>query len=400
MKIGLIREGKTPPDKRVALNPKQCEQLLANYPQLEIAVQPSNIRCYSDDDYADLGISLQNNLSDCDIIFGVKEVPINYLIPNKTFFFFSHTIKEQDYNQKLIKALIKQNIQLVDYEVLTRPSGSRLIGFGRFAGIVGAYNGFLSLGKRHKSFDLKPAYACENKAELDRELKSVELPEAFKLVITGRGRVALGALEIIEQLDVQKLDPEEYINYTGRKAVYCHIDTKDYAKAKDGSAFSDGEFRRHPTRFESNFLRFAHSSDMFIAGHYYGNDAPYFFTRKQAKDPNFRIRVVADISCDINGPVASTIKPSTIADPIYGYNPQTEKEDQFDKEEVITVMAVDNLPCELPKDASDHFGSVLLKEIIPALLVEDPDEIIERATICKSGNLGSHFSYLHDYAFK
>ncbi len=399
MKIGIIREGKTPPDKRVALTPEQCEHLLATYPNLEIVVQPSNIRCYPDAAYEDLGIPMQRNLSDCDTIIGVKEVPIQHLIPGKKFFYFSHTIKKQPYNKKLLKAMLAKNIHMIDYEVLTNAHKHRLIGFGRFAGIVGAYNGFLTLGKRHNSFELKPAHECEDKIELENELKKIVFPKGFKLVVTGRGRVAHGALEIIEQVNIKKVDVETYLNYSGDEAVYCHIDLDSYVKRKDNEAFDFKHFRVNPKDYENNFLRFAHTSDMFIAGHFYGNNSPYFFTREDAKHPNFRIRVISDISCDIDGPVASTIQPSTIADPIYGYNPATEQIDDFDKDDVISVMAVDNLPCELPKDASDHFANVLTADVIPALLGDDKTGIIERATICKDGKLGSHFEYLSDYAY-
>lgn len=400
MKIGIIREGKTPPDKRVALTPKQCENLLATYPNLEIVVQPSQIRCFPDAAYKDLGIPMQKDLSDCDIIIGVKEVPIQNLIDDKMFFYFSHTIKEQPYNKKLLKAMLAKNIHMIDYEVLTDENKHRLIGFGRFAGIVGAYNGLLTLGKRNQSFTLKPAHACEDKIELEQELKNVIFPKGFKLVVTGRGRVAHGSLEIIEQLDIKKLTVDEYLSYSDDAPVYCHIDLDSYVKHKDGKTFDFKDFRTNPKDYENNFLRFAHTSNMFIAGHFYGNDAPYFFTREDAKHKDFKIRVVSDISCDIDGPVASTIQPSTIADPIYGYNPLTEQLDDFDKEDVISVMAVDNLPCELPKDASEHFGSVLTKSVIPALLGEDETRIIDRATICKNGKLGECFQYLSDYAFK
>lgn len=400
MKIGIIREGKTPPDKRVALTPEHCEHLLATYPNLEIVVQPSQIRCFTDSAYKDLGIPMQKDLSDCDTIIGVKEVPIQNLIPEKKFFYFSHTIKKQPYNKKLLKAMLEKNIHMIDYEVLTNAQKHRLIGFGRFAGIVGAYNGLLTLGKRYNSFELKPAHQCEDKVELESELKKIIFPKGFKIIITGRGRVAHGALEIIEQVDIQKLDVEDYLNYAGDDPVYCHIDIDSYVKHKDGEAFDFAHFRKQPEMYDNNFLRFAHSSDMFIAGHFYGNNSPYFFTREDAKQSNFRIRIVSDISCDIDGPVASTIQPSTIADPIYGYNPHTESIDDFDKADVISVMAVDNLPCELPKDASNHFGSVLSESVIPALLGKDETGIIERATICKDGKLGPYFEYLSDYAYQ
>lgn len=396
MKIGILREGKTPPDKRVVLSPNQCTLVQHQYPDVELVVQPSPIRCFSDDQYLSLGVNIQEDLSDCDILMGVKEVPIKDLIAEKTYLYFSHTIKEQQYNRELLRKMLEFNIRMVDYEVLTDVNGKRLIGFGRYAGIVGCYNGFLAFGKRTGTFDLKPAYMCEDRKDMESELKKINLPK-MKIIVTGNGRVGNGILELINIIGLKEISKDDFLNKDFDEAVFVHLNTMDYNIRLDGKDGSKSDFYTNPKEYKSDFMKFAKQSEFFIAGHYYAADSPFLFTRGDAKSQDFKIRTIADISCDIDGPVASTIRCSSIAEPIYGYNPQTESEDDFSKEEVITVMAVDNLPCELPKDASKSFGQNLLKNIIPNLLGNDLDNIIERATICEKGKLNKRYTYLENF---
>ena len=396
MKIGILREGKTPPDKRVALSPEQCVQVQNQYPDLDLVVQPSPIRRFVDSKYTDLGVVMQEDLADCDVIIGVKEVPEKDLIANKTYFYFSHTIKEQPYNRSLLLKMLSLNIRMIDYETLTNANGKRLIGFGRYAGIVGCYNGFLAQGKRTQSYDLKPANLCDDRKEMESELTKIKL-EPIKIVLTGSGRVGNGILELINLIGINEVSKEQFLNESFDQAVYVQLNTLDYNIRIDGSASSKSDFYANPHLYKSDFLKYANVAEMFIAGHYYSADSPYLFTREQAKLSSFNIKTVADVSCDIDGPVACTIAPSTIANPIYGYNPLTELIDDITKSDVITVMAVDNLPCELPKDASEDFGAEMIKHILPCLLTEDPTNIIERATICENGKLTKHYKYLSNY---
>lgn len=396
MKIGLLREGKIPADKRVALSPKQCLEVLKQYPGLVLVVQPSPIRKFTDQDYLDLGIILQEDLSDCDVLIGVKEVPKKDLIPHKTYFFFSHTIKEQPYNKSLLLKMLSLNIRMIDYEVLTNEKSKRLIGFGRYAGIVGCYNGFLAYGKRTGSFSLKPAYLCEDRKEMEIELQKIQLGP-IKIILTGSGRVGHGILELINILGIRQVSPDEFLNTLFDEPVFVHLNTLDYNKRIDGKPSSKSDFYTNPGSYQSDFLKFAKTADMFVAGHYYAAGSPFLFTREDAKSKEFKIRTVADVSCDINGPIACTIQPSTIQNPIYGYNRFTELIDDYTKPDVIAVMAVDNLPCELPKDSSKDFGAELIKHILPCLLVNDPHKVIERATICENGTLTEQFSYLKSY---
>ena len=399
MKIGIIKEGKTPPDRRVPLSPKHCEILQERYPQLEIAVQPSDIRAFKDSEYEALGLPMQEDLSDCDLLMGVKEVPIEMLLPNKRYMFFSHTYKKQEYNRDLLQAIIVKKVSLIDYEMLKDPGGKRLLGFGRYAGIVGCYNGFRAYGKLSGNYDLKPAHQCHDRLELESELVKVVLPKNFRIAITGAGRVAGGAMEILSALKITQVYPDEFIREDfNQEAVYTQLNVQDYFRRHDGKDFKRKDFYQDSEGYESNFLTYAAHADMYVACHYWSEDSPLIFSREMAKDPLFNIKLVADISCDIDGPVASTIRPSTIADPFYAYDPLSEKEVNFASSGSIAVSAVDNLPGELPRDASEDFGNELLKNVIPHFFNDDELDILDKATeTTLEGSLNSHYSYLEDY---
>ena len=397
-KIGIIREGKVPADFRVPLTPEQCQRIQAEYPQVEIIVQPSPIRSFSDNQYTDKGILVQEDLSACDLIMGVKEVPVSALIPNKRFMFFSHTIKKQSYNKKLLQEILSKKIQLIDYEVLKNKVGKRLIGFGRYAGIVGCYNGFRAFGLKNNLYTLKKATECHDRKELEEELKKVILPANTKVVATGFGRVGFGAREILHLLPIMEVAPNEFLAKEFNQAVFTHLEVGDYYARKDGKEFDKKEFYMNPSDFKSILPSFIDESDMYVACHFWSNKSPNLLTKEDLENENLRLKVVADISCDIAGPIASTLRPSTIADPIYGYNPKTGEETDFQQEGVITVMAVDNLPCELPKDASEDFGNDFIQFILPTFFNGDPDNIIGRGSeTTLDGELTEGFAYLQEY---
>lgn len=397
IKFAIIKERKSPPDRRVVFSPKKCTQLLETYPDAAIEVESSLVRVFKDIEYTSQGIEVVDDVSDCDVLLGVKEVPIAALIPNKKYFFFSHTIKQQPYNRALLQAVLKNKIELYDHETIVKENGARLIGFGRYAGLVGAYNTFRALGMRDGIFTLDKVETLADFSAMKVELDKIKLP-AIKIVLTGSGKVAKGAKEIVDHLNIEKVTVEEYLTKTYQKAVYCYIDVMDYNKKIDGGAFNKTEFFKDPIGYESNFMRFAKVSNVLIAGHFYGENAPYLFTRDDAKQPEFHISIIGDISCDIDGPVASTLRASTIAAPLYGYQAASEKEVPFKTKNSITVMAVDNLPCELPKDASEGFGKMFFNQVMPAFFNNDKDGILERAKITTSkGTLTERFSYLKDY---
>ena len=397
IKFAIIKERKSPPDRRVVFSPKKCTQLLETYPDAAIEVESSLVRVFKDIEYTSQGIEVVDDVSDCDVLLGVKEVPIAALIPNKKYFFFSHTIKQQPYNKALLQAVLKNKIELYDHETIVKENGARLIGFGRYAGLVGAYNTFRALGMRDGIFTLDKVETLADFSAMKVELDKIKLP-AIKIVLTGSGKVAKGAKEIVDHLNIEKVTVEEYLTKNYQKAVYCYIDVMDYNKKIDGGTFNKTEFFKDPIGYESNFMRFAKVSNVLIAGHFYGENAPYLFTRDDAKQPEFSISLIGDISCDIDGPVASTLRASTIAAPLYGYQAASEKEVPFKTKNSITVMAVDNLPCELPKDASEGFGKMFFNQVMPAFFNNDKDGILERAKITTSkGTLTERFSYLKDY---
>ena len=397
MKFGIIKERKNPPDRRVVFSPEKLKEFKNQFSAASIKVESSPIRVFSDEAYRKAGFEITENMSDCDVLLGVKEVPIDALIPNKKYFFFSHTIKKQPYNRELLKAILDKNIELFDHETIVKENGMRLIGFGRYAGIVGAYNGFRAIGIKNKTFSLPKAETLDSQKELIAELGNIKLPNEFKILLTGNGKVAYGAKEMLDAIDIKEVSVNEYLNKTFKEPVYCLADVLDYNKRKDGQILDNFDFYDHPENYESDFMRFAEVTNFFIAGHFYGNGAPYLFTREDAKSEKFNIKFVADISCDVDGPVASTLRASTIADPIYGYLPQTEKEVDFTDDNAIVVMAVDNLPCELPKDASEGFGEMFLKNVIPAFFNDDKDGVLARAKMTENGKLTERFSYLQGF---
>lgn len=399
MRIGIIREGKTPPDQRVPMTPEQCSQLLEAYPYVELVVQPSEVRRIPDAEYVAAGVDIQEDLSDCDVLFGVKEVPIDQLIPGKTYFFFSHTYKLQPYNAKLLRACLDKRIRLIDYELLRRPGGRRIIGFGRFAGIVGTYNAFRTFGAHHQTFSLPRAIDCADRNEMETHLSKVTLDPTAKIVLTGHGRVGNGAREVLEVMKIREVHPVDFLREDFGEPVFTHLDLQDYNRRASDGGFDFEEFCSDPLGYESTFMAFARSTDLFIAGHFWAEGSPFLFTREDVRDEDWRISVVADISCDIDGPVATTIEPSTIADPMYGYDPIREQRVAIGTPGSIGVMAVDNLPCELPRDASADFGATLLEHVLPLVIEGDAQGILDAASeTTLEGTLTPTFAYLSEYA--
>ncbi|MBC9813860.1 alanine dehydrogenase [Crocinitomicaceae bacterium CZZ-1] len=400
VRLGIIREGKVPNDHRVPLTPKQCKTVEAQYPEVKIVVQPSAIRCFKDEEYEAQGIEINEDLTSCDIIIGVKEVNLEDLIPEKKFMFFSHTIKKQPYNQKLLRAILDKKIQLIDYEVLKDKFDKRIIGFGRYAGIVGCYNGFRTLGLKLGMYELKPANQCANRKEMEGELSKVVLPSDARVVLTGWGRVGNGAREVIDLLPIKEVAPSEFLNKQFDEPIYTHLDIEDYYVPKDGSEFDKGEFYTHPEKYTAVLEQFIEKGTlMYIPCHFWSSKSPFLLTKECLRKEGLKLKVVADISCDIAGPIACTIRSSKIADPVYGYDPVSEAETDFMNEGAIAVMAIDNLPCELPKDASEDFGNELIKNVFPPLFREDPDRVIERGSETDlQGRLMPGFNYLSDYA--
>jgi saccharopine dehydrogenase (NAD+, L-lysine-forming) len=398
MKIGILKEGRTPVDRRAPLSPTQCRQLIERFPKARFIVQPSAARCFGDEEYDLKSILLDHNLNDCELLLGIKEVQINDLIPGKTYMFFSHTFKMQEHNKKLLKAVLEKNIRLIDYELLKDENNMRIIGFGHWAGIVGAYNGIRGYSIRYKLHEPKPAHTFDSYSEMICEAAKIKLPP-IKIIVTGNGRVAHGVLQLLNALKIKKISSKEFL--TDKKydvPVYAQIDVDEYTKHKNGKPFDMKHFMANPQEYENNFLRFLPVTDMLISAAYWDTKAPVLFTADDMRKPEFRIRVIADITCDIKGSIPSTLRSAIIEDPFYGYNPFTEKEElAFTSPKNITMMAVDNLPCELPRDASEDFGKTLVEQVLPEFLTGDRQGILAKATIAENGKITSGFKYLEEW---
>lgn len=395
--IGLVREGRIPPDKRVPFTPWQTEEIVQRFPQVKIVCQTSEVRAFSDGEYRKAGTPVVHTLDDCDILMGIKEVQIPDLIANKTYLFFSHTLKKQPHNKKLLQEILKKRIRLIDYEALKDTQGNRLVAFGRFAGIVGAFNGLLTYGKRYHRFTLRRAFECFDINDLKLELRKVNLPP-IKIALTGAGRVAKGAMETLDTAGIRKVNPQEYLTKTFSEAVYVQLGSSDYHERIDGGHFNRDEFHKLPKNYRSTFNAFTKVTDLLLAGAFWNPQSSVLFTEEDMRSPDFRIRVIADITCDINGSVPSTKRATSIDDPLYDFNPANGNlEPPMSNPNYVTVMAIDNLPCELPRSASEEFGRDLIDRILWPLLLEDPEKIVARATIAEKGELTSYFEYLRDY---
>ncbi|MBU0763598.1 MAG: NAD(P)-dependent oxidoreductase [Bacteroidetes bacterium] len=396
MKVGILRETKTPPDRRTIASPQQCLEILSKFQQIDLYVQSSEIRCYKDDEYKVLGIKVTDDVSHCDILLGVKEVHIPTIIPGKTYLFFSHTAKKQPYNRGLLQAMVNHKCRLLDHEYLTDRNGLRLVAYGKWAGIVGAYNGLIAGGKKYGLYELKRAKDCFDFSEMIRQVEKVKLPP-IKILITGKGRVGRGAMETLAPLNLKQISPENFLSKTYNEPVVCQIDADTYTCRKDGQPFDFGHFFKNPTLYEGLFKPYQKVTDFYVACHFWDPASPEFITAEDMREPDFKMRVISDVSCDIKKPIASTIRPSTIADPFYGVDPKTGEEGDPWKKSNITVGAVDNLPGELPRDASVFFGQGLIDRVYPSLFGEDTEGIIERACIARDGMLTQRYVYLQDF---
>ncbi|MFN0050407.1 MAG: NAD(P)-dependent oxidoreductase [Cytophagales bacterium] len=397
MKIGIIREGKVPIDKRTPFTPQNCVSLKEAFPKLEIVVQPSKIRIILDEEYKALKIPLQEDLSDCDYIFGIKEIPIAELIDGKSYFFFSHTIKKQPANKKLLKAIIEKNCTLIDYECIRDEKGNRLVSFGYYAGIIGAYETIKMYGHRYRQFEIKSASLCFDYAEMRSYFKKAKL-KPIKIALTGGGRVAEGAMQVLNQLKIKQVNIYDFLNKTFTQPVFTQIHSEHFNVKKGTQFFDKKDFYKNPEKYESHFFEFAKQADILLACAYWHPKAPLLFTKAEMRSDDFRIKVIGDITCDINGSIPSTMRSSSIDNPAYDYNPFSEDlEVPFSAEKNITVMAVDNLPCELARDASHSFGIQLISHVIGELINNEKSTVIKNATIASEGCLTEKYQYLSDY---
>jgi saccharopine dehydrogenase (NAD+, L-lysine-forming) len=397
-KIGILREGKIPTDARAPLTPRQCVEVQQRFP-VEIVIQPSPLRSYHDTEYIAQGIHRQEDLSDCDILLGVKEVPVDHLIPGKTYMFFSHTIKKQPHNRRLLQAVLENGIRLIDYEVLTDERGDRLVAFGFYAGIVGAHNGIWTYGQRTGSFDLPRMHECHDYNEVKAHYRDTIFPP-MRIVLTGNGRVASGVIRNLHDLDIHQVAPLDFLKKDFDKPVFTQLYAQDYVQHRSGPRiFNKEHFYAHGEEYVSVFAPYARRADILMNAIYYDKKAPMFFTAEEMTAHGFSIQVIADISCDLvpDASVPCTIRASTIPDPVYGFDPHSGHECPPFLDHAVDVMAIDNLPSELPRDAGEYFGRQLIDNILPELLHQNDSAVIRRATIAQDGRLCERYHYLQDY---
>jgi alanine dehydrogenase len=399
LKIGILRETKVPADRRVPLLPYQCVQIQKTYPGISFIIQPSDVRCVHNNAYLKEGLIVQENLNDCDILMGVKEVSAHDLMSNKTYFFFSHTIKKQPHNQKLFQTILKRSITLIDYETIVDENNNRLVAFGKFAGIVGAYNGLLFYGKKTNAYELPRANKLESKHLMIEALKNIQLPP-IRIAVLGKGRVGMGAREFLLEAGITEVTKESYLsNNSFNTTVFSVFTSEDYYRNKYDHTYNSNDFKLHPESYEGYFLPIACCTDLLIYGPFWNPSSPLLFSTSEMQSEAFKIKFIADITCDIKGSLPSTVKSTNLFDPIYDFNPKTLSiENPNSQESNIGVMAIDNLPCEMPKDASEDFGNQLIQYVFPALAYSKKNPLLIRSAITIDGKLTPKFKYLADYA--
>jgi saccharopine dehydrogenase (NAD+, L-lysine forming) len=395
--IGLIREGKTPADNRVALTPAQCKWILKNSSEVSIVAQTSPHRCFSDREYSAVGVTVKEDMSGCDILLGIKEVPIEELIEGKTYLFFSHTKKKQAWNQPLFKAILDKKITLIDYECLEHDDGQRIIGFGFFAGVVGAHNGITAYGNRTGLYNLQRVYKQKSFRELIHTYFGLRLPNV-KIAITGSGRVAHGIIEVMNLMGIHEVEPDEYMQRRFSYPVYTQLKGADLYAERNSGNYNREAFHAHPENYICKFLPYAAQTDILMNGVYWEKNVPRLFEKTDVAADNFIIHTIADITDDENGSVPINLGDQTIEDPIYGVDKSSLQKTAPYLKNAIDILAVGNLPNELPRDASRYFGEQLIKYILEDIVKEEKSAIIENATMVKQGKLTSHYEYLKDYA--
>ncbi len=394
--IGLIKEGKIPQDSRVAFTPAQCKAMQLKYSNLKFLVQPSDTRCFSNNEYEKMGITLTDDLSSCDIILGIKEIPVEMLLPNKKYFFFSHTRKKQPYNQKLLQAIIEKKISLIDYECLEHEDGQRVLGFGFFAGIVGAHNGIWAYGKRTGLYNLPRVYQCKDYRSLINYYFELKLPN-IKIAVTGSGRVAHGIIEIMNLMGITEVEKEEYLENQFTYPVYVQLKSTDLYEHIETGKYNRRDFHLNPKNYICKFEPFITQTDILMNGVYWDKGIPALFSKEDVVKKSFRIKTISDVTDDTNGSVPINLGDQDIFNPVYGVDKNNFEKTAAYIDSSVDVIAIGNLPNELPRDASRYFGEQLMKFILDDIF-DFKTEVLQKATITQNGKLTEHFNYLQDYA--
>jgi len=396
IRIGLLREGKIPADNRVALTPAQCKWIQKNAPDIRVIAQTSPDRCYTDKEYISAGVEVKQDLSDCNILLGIKEVPEKDLLADKTYLFFSHTKKQQSYNQRMFRTILEKKITLIDYECLEHDDGQRILGFGFFAGVVGAHNGMMSYGQRTGQYRLGRVHKQQSFRELIHTYFGLKLPR-IKVAVTGSGRVAHGVLEVMNLMGIIEVEPDEFLERKFSYPVFTQLKGPGLYEHKDKGTYNREHFHEHPEEYKCKFLPFTKAADILMNGIYWDKGMPRLFEWEDLAGKDFTITTIADITDDKGGSVPCNLGDTSIQDPIYGVDKQTRERTAPYLSGSIDIMAVGNLPNELPRDASRYFGEQLIKYVLEDL-VKGGSPVIERATMVSKGQLTEPYRYLENYA--
>ncbi|HNL66519.1 MAG TPA: NAD(P)-dependent oxidoreductase [Ferruginibacter sp.] len=396
LQIGLIREGKVPQDNRVALTPAQCKWLQKNFTDITVTVQHSPNRCYADQEYERAGVEVKEDLSACNLLLGIKEVPVDMLLPGKTYMFFSHTKKLQPYNQELFRTIISKKISLIDYECLEHDDGTRIIGFGFFAGIVGAHNGMMAYGNRTGAYKLGRVHTVNSFQKLVHTYFGLKLPNV-KIAVTGTGRVAHGVLEIMNLMGIHEVEPDEYLGGEFSYPVYVHLKGADLYAHKETGRYQRNDFHTNPQHYTCRFADYIPHTDILMNGIYWEKTIPRLFEMEDLRRPDFRIQTIADITDDRHGSIPCNLGDATIEKPVYGVDRNSFEMTEPYLPGSVDLMAVGNLPNELPRDASRYFGEQMIKFVLDDIR-KGGSGIINRATMVKEGKLNEPFLYMKEYA--
>ena len=397
--IGIIRESRND-ENRTPLVPEHIKKYKESNPNINFIIQPSNSRCFSDEEYELCGAKINENLNECSIIFGVKEIDPNILINNRTYLFFSHTFKInkqqkniEKHKKNLLLSILNKKITLIDYENIRGKNGTRCLGFGRFAGIVGCYNTLNLLLKVLGKQSLASAYKINDYERLVLNLKNLYFPKT-KILVTGDGRVAKGVIELLNLTNIKAVSKKDFLEKKFDQPIFCNLETKDYVTNNSSTNFNLEHFINNPQDYSSSALQYLKETDILISAHYWDPSSPKIFENEDLKVLQ-NLKIVGDITCDINGSVPTTIRSTTIEEPNYWIERYTLKEID-ENNDGIAVMAVDNLPSELPRDSSTEFSEGIIKEVLPFLLKEDDGRILN-GTITTDGSFLEKYNYLNDY---
>ena len=397
--IGIVRESRND-ENRTPLVPEHIKKYKESNPNINFIIQPSNSRCFSDEEYELCGAKINENLNECSIIFGVKEIDPNILINNRTYLFFSHTFKInkqqkniEKHKKDLLLSILNKKITLIDYENIRGKNGTRYLGFGRFAGIVGCYNTLNLLLKVLGKQSLASAYKIDDYERLVLNLKNLYFPKT-KILVTGDGRVAKGVIELLNQTNIKAVSKKDFLEKKFDQPIFCNLETKDYVTNNSSTNFNLEHFINNPQDYSSSALQYLKETDILISAHYWDPSSPKIFENEDLKDLQ-NLKIVGDITCDINGSVPTTIRSTTIEEPNYWIERYTLKEID-ENNDGIAVMAVDNLPSELPRDSSTEFSEGIINEVLPFLLKEDDGRILN-GTITTDGSFLEKYNYLNDY---